>query len=376
VKAGVAWRQRARNNPTLATALDDPHPELGIPARAFARVERGLAMPETDILVNAGRLYLSYAKRSGEIGSAGDSRLLDFCDRAYADLAKTLGKQPDLALASALRVYQDTTLRVWFPLQKEISEAMGDIRTTGRASFITAAQAHQARARLQSGDIMLERRNWYLSNVGLPGFWPHAALYTGDLAELDRAFSGAPELGGKSFADYLAEKFPAIHRRYSERDATGDAPSVLEAVSEGVVLSPFEESAAADYVAILRPRLDRSEKLAALMTAFGYMGRPYDFDFDFVTDAAVVCSELVYKAYRPAGGRRGLRFDLALTAGRWVVSPTDIANAFDREFGSPQQQLDFVLFLDGNEQRRNAVERDVVAFRASAQRPKWDIMQE
>jgi uncharacterized protein YycO len=253
---------------------------------------------------------------------------------------------------------------------------MGDIRTTGRASFITAAQAHEARARLQSGDIMLERRNWYLSNVGLPGFWPHAALYTGDLGELDRAFSGAPELGGRSFASHLAEKLPAIHKRYGERDAAGHGPSVLEAVSEGVVLNRFEESAAADYVAIMRPQLDRSEKLAALMTAFGYMGRPYDFDFDFVTDAAVVCSELVYKAYRPAGGRRGLRFDMVLTAGRWVVGPTDIARAFDREYGTPGQQLDFVLFFDGNEQRRDAVERDVAAFRASAHRPKWDIMQQ
>jgi uncharacterized protein YycO len=376
VKAGVVWRRRVQGNPTLATALDDPRPELGIPARAFAHVERGLAHPETAILLNAGRLHLSYARRSGELGAPPEMRLLAFCDGAYTEIAKTLGKQPDLALDSALRVYQDTTLEVWFPLQKEVSEAMGDIRTTGRASLITVEQAHAARAKLQSGDIILERRNWYLSNVGLPGFWPHAALYVGDLTELDRAFAGAPALGGTSVSTLLAERFPAVSQRYAARDADGNAPSVLEAVSEGVVLHPFESSAAADYVAVIRPRLDRDDRLAALLEAFGYLGRPYDFDFDFVTDAAVVCSELVYKAYRPAAGRKGLHFVLALTAGRWVVSPTDIANQFDREYGTPNQQLDFVLFLDGNEAQHRAAERDVLTFRQSARRPKWDFLQQ
>ncbi len=32
---------------------------------------------------------------------------------------------------------------------------------------------------MEPGDIIVARQNWYLSNIGLPGFWPHAELYVG-----------------------------------------------------------------------------------------------------------------------------------------------------------------------------------------------------
>ena len=37
----------------------------------------------------------------------------------------------------------------------------------------------------ETGDILVERRNWFLSNAFLPGFWPHAALYIGAVEDLE-----------------------------------------------------------------------------------------------------------------------------------------------------------------------------------------------
>jgi len=153
-------------------------------------------------------------------------------------------------------------------------------------------------------------------------------------------------------------------------------PRVIEAISEGVSVTSLEHSAGADYVAVLRPKLDRTAKLGALVRAYAMWGRRYDFDFDFVTDSSIVCSELVYKAYRAAEGRPGLRFELSKTADRLVLPPNDLVRKFDVEYGSPNADFDFVAFLDGSEREKNASFRDAAALRESWRRPKWDVLQE
>ena len=112
----------------------------------------------------------------------------------------------------------------------------------------------------------------------------------------------------------LGARYPDAYARHTRRDGGADRP-VLEAVGEGVLFSPLEHAADADSLAVLRPRLSPADKAAALLRGFQYAGRPYDFDFDFRTDAALVCSELVYKAYEPGPGRPGLRLPLRSVLG-------------------------------------------------------------
>jgi hypothetical protein len=149
---------------------------------------------------------------------------------------------------------------------------------------------------------------------------------------------------------------------------------VLEAVSEGVSFTTLEHSAAADSLVALRPRLNIREKAEALLRAFHYSGRPYDFNFDFRTDSSLVCSELVYKVYEPAPGMKGIRFPLVQVMGRPVSTPNDMARQFSEQFDTPGQQTDFVLFLDGSEKTNSAAEADVIEFRRSWQRPKWHVL--
>jgi hypothetical protein len=260
---------------------------------------------------------------------------------------------------------------------------MGDTKVRRRhVDLITQEQVGQIGPRLQPGDILLERREWYLSNIGLPGFWPHAALYVGTPGER-RAFFGAPEVqewvrahGGAdgNLERLLEQRYPAAYALAVRPQEKGHVPRVLEAMSEGVVFTTLEHSAACDSLAVLRPRLKPVEIAEALVRAFGYSGRPYDFDFDFLTDDAIVCTELVYKAFEPSPGFRGIRFALSSVLGRPVVPANEMARQFDREYGTSAQQTDLLLFLDGLEREGRAVAAPVEEFRRSVLRPKWHVV--
>ena len=180
----------------------------------------------------------------------------------------------------------------------------------------------------------------------------------------------------KTFSEHLAKAFPekwaAVHRA---RTRTGTRMRIIESISEGVSFTGPEHGLRVDYLGVMRPRLPKEEKAHAIARAFTYQGRPYDFDFDFFSDATLVCTELVYKSYAPSKEMKGMRIDLVDVAGRRTLPANEIVKLFDQEYGQPERQLDFVAFLDGREEPAGAVEGDAEAFRQSYQRMKWDIAQ-
>jgi hypothetical protein len=237
---------------------------------------------------------------------------------------------------------------------------------------------------MEPGDIIVARQNWYLSNIGLPGFWPHAELFVGTREQLAAAFDAdagvkawVATLPGqpKTFSEYLARAFPEKWAAYGGQDDHGDPIRILESISEGVSFTGLEHGMRVDYLGVMRPRLPKVEKARAIARAFAYQGRPYDFNFDFFSDSTLVCTELVYKAYAPSEDMKGLRIELVDVAGRRTLPANELVKLLDREAGRQDRQLDFVAFLDGREGQRAAVEGDAEAFRQSYRRMKWDIAQ-
>lgn len=369
----------AENNAELPKILNEPVPEIGLPKGTYdrykfrylnaARAAEFLTMDATEELLAADR----------------PSPLRDGIERDTDVIWRVArGKGELMTAQNAIDVIRKAGLTAWFPVQAGVSEWMGDTKVARRGqSLISQDQIREALSKMEPGDILLERREWYLSNIGLPGYWPHAALYIGtpqDRAEYFDEDAGVAEwvrqqrVPSGKLEDLLRGKYPKAHALSSKIREDGHAPRVIEAISEGVSFTTLEHSADADAVAVLRPRLSKKEKAAAIARAFHYSGRPYDFDFDFTTDSELVCTEVIYKAYEPGKEKKGLKLPLSTMLGRKVMPANLMVQQFNLQFEKPEQQSDLILFLDGFERTENAVFAGVEDFRKSWKRPKWHIL--
>ncbi len=380
VEAGQKLIKLLGDHKVAPTLFDEAMAELGLPAGTFGAFRKQLARSRdlSYVPVGDGWFHLWIERHLKD--QAQDAKFAVLVDGRAARAKEALGPA---AVVQVVRnkgdMLQGEAFKRWFPLQKEVAEWMGDTRVVpeGRR-LISDAQIATMRKALRPGDVVIERRNWYLSNVGLPGFWPHAALFVGEQADIVAMFDGDAETQKRfgTFSKHLAEKRAAGWKALGEKDAQGHPHAILEAVSEGVVASSVEHSLGADYVAALRPRMSVADIATAIDRGFGYFGRPYDFNFDFGTDDQVVCSELVIKAYEPATPQGpGLRIPFITVAGRRAVPPTEIVRAFASERGKSERQMEFVYFLDGREGGKAAIVADEEALAISATRPKWDLAQ-
>ena len=162
---------------------------------------------------------------------------------------------------------------------------------------------------LQPGDILLCRAEGKLSAAMLPGFWSHVAIYLGSRAELE-----ALQVHTQPHA---AKHWDAIPQH------DGELGWVIEGVAPRVRICPLEISLHADHVAVLRPNVSAVELTAALGEAFGHLGKPYDFEFDFNVSSRIVCTELVYRCFHQRGQ---ICLPLVKRLGRFTLSGDDLVH--------------------------------------------------
>jgi hypothetical protein len=377
-RCGLEFIEAAKNNPLLDKILNDPVPELGLPAGTYAKIKFQYLNVATATDFAARRVLFE------TMSSATPESLRQKMD-ADTDFIWKMGrgKGETLTAANALTIVQNVGNTTWLPVQAGVAEWMGDTKVYRRGrSLISESQIQQLQPDLQPGDVLLVRHEWYLSNVGLPGFWPHAALYIGTPEERERFFAD-PEvttwvrdqkISSGSLDELLKSRSPDAYARSLETPVKNHPVRVMEAISEGVSFNPLEHSADADSLVVLRPLLPKTEKAIALLRAFHYTGRPYDFNFDFATDSELVCSELVFKCYEPSQGHRGLHLPLVEMLGRPLLPPNEIVRQFDMQSADGTAQFQFVAFLDGYEREGKAKPATVGEFRQSWHRPKWHVL--
>ena len=167
-----------------------------------------------------------------------------------------------------------------------------------RQDDVTAA----VRAELRSGDILLEKTPFRLTDKLIPGYWGHAAVWVG----------GEEELREMEIWD------DPVVVRYQGEIRSGRM--VVEALRSGVEINPLESFMNIDSLGVMRrPAADRQARAQVVLAALRQIGKPYDFNFDVESKERVYCSKLVYLAYGD------LDWATQRSLGRTTFTPDDVA---------------------------------------------------
>lgn len=179
-----------------------------------------------------------------------------------------------------------------------------------RTKKVTDEIRQQLLSVLQPGDIFVTRHRQALTNLFLPGYWPHSALHVGP-RKLDKP---GPSLSG--YARYW----------------TGDRVN-LEAQKDGVRFRSLDETLSVDAFVVIRPNLSKDEIAEGIVRATTHAGKGYNFDFDFFRSDQLVCTEVIYRAYDGVGGKN---IPLTERMGRMTLSAEDLLDmALDTDWAEP-----------------------------------------
>jgi hypothetical protein len=320
VDAARFLRDLAEQRPHLKRKLNEAAAEFSIPAGCYDQIQRSLLSAR-----HAWHLYhalRSYEQSRDQWKAAAEAaaaagvvqiidRLLERTDVGVWQYTRarlrTRGGQ------IARRFTADVLAAALYGLQKLGGSLVADkyVRR-GHHPLLPAAIADSVRRLLQPGDVLIVRKEYALTNYFLPGFWPHAALYLGTTAELERL--GLPAL-------MPAAAHPAWRRLLDRSAAAPDPAIVLESMRDGVLFRSLASPFASDSIVVLRPQLTLPEIAAGLSRGLVHEGKPYDFDFDFRRADRLVCTEVVYRSFDGLGR---VRFPLVRRAGRPTLSGSDL----------------------------------------------------
>jgi hypothetical protein len=285
--------------------LNEAAPEWRIPRRQYTRVRKSLTDP-----MNAWRMYeamrFARAHREELTALASDPLLAPYAaglDGLEANLQPGFRRYLKAHLRyrwhSWRRRRASATQQALFSVFAFSGRMISRIRY-GRSKHLKPRLCRTLADLLRPGDVLVTRHNRALTNLFLPGFWPHVALYIGAAGDWPEGAIDIDE---------------ARRRRWQ------GPIRVLEARKDGVLLRPLEETLAVDAVAVIRPRLTTEEVARAIGAALVHEGKLYNFDFDFFRSDRLVCSEVVYRAYDGIGN---LDLTLRPRSGRPTLSAEDL----------------------------------------------------
>jgi hypothetical protein len=296
----------AKRRPVIWKKLDEAEPRFGLPRKTFTSLHQ--AATNRNRLTQFRQAVQFYRDHREEIMSYSN-------DPTFAPII-TMLREEEIFLESHyqkiwrrrlfyrwfsfLRRHRSGYRNIMFQLFRWSGSAIAElhqpgVKPSGAPKRINQEQRQQLLALAKPGDVFITRHDDAMSNLFLPGFWPHAALHLGEISVLESILGNLP---------------PAVRVRFK------DVHRFLEAKKDGVMFRRAEETLAVDACLILRPPFAQDILAQAILRAFTHEGKLYDFLFDFRTADRLACTEVIYRTYH---GCAGMEFKLLQKAGRACI---------------------------------------------------------
>lgn len=300
----------ADERPVVSKKLDEAEDRYHIEAKSYTLVYKNLGSTrrmwrfhEATLFYEMNLEHIDRLRDDATVGSLvsildAESAFLQYRKRDY------LKRKLHYRLHSFKRRHTSGYTKVMFHLFKLSGSAIAEmkqpfVKGLNEGKRVTAEVISAIEPMLQAGDIFITRHDDALSNLFLPGFWPHAALYIGTESERQN-------LG-------INIKPPAKH--------TSEDIRFLEAKKDGVFYRPIQETLKVDAFLILRPQLDKNLITQALQNAISHEGKLYDFLFDFSQSSRLACTAVIYRGFHGVGP---VSFSLIQHAGRSCLSAEEL----------------------------------------------------
>ncbi|MGJ8644928.1 MAG: YiiX/YebB-like N1pC/P60 family cysteine hydrolase [Luteolibacter sp.] len=290
----------AEGRPVVSRKLDEAEPRYGIARKSFTEIYRRQSSVQ-----RMWKFYLAcrfYGEHLTQIEAMADDDLVGVMVRILKEEKPFMEKRRREYVAKRFRYrlhsfirrnrsgYENTMFQILAIGGKTISELRDPM--TGLIAMpkrVPGKPLEAIREYLKPGDIIVTRHKDALTNVFLPGFWPHAALYVGE------------QPGGGN---------------------------VVEAKKDGVLLRELDETLKVDAFVVLRAGVDEGVLSEVVSRAMSHVGKLFDFSFDFRQADRLACTALVYRSWH---GLAGMEFKLGEQAGRFCLPAEDL---MDQTIGS------------------------------------------
>ncbi|MDA8697455.1 YiiX/YebB-like N1pC/P60 family cysteine hydrolase [Rhodopirellula sp.] len=287
VEAARFLRSFLSEEPAIRSKLNEAQPQFKIESGSFEKIQRSLTAPSNALQIRQARdFYENHESEFDELAEEIPS---------LKPIAEIIKRRRDVFAVSASR-YVKSRIRdrsqqitktllhqglmgAIYSIQQVGAIAIGSLSTSPmHRPQLPETIANAMQTFIQKGDILVTRKESALTNLFLPGFWPHAAFSIGN-------------------------------------------QRVVEALKDGVKNRSLESTFQNDAMIVVRPKLAEDKINSAVQRAISHVGKPYDFDFDFTRSDRMVCTEVVYRSF---SGVDGIDFQLSKRAGRHTLSAEDL----------------------------------------------------